>query len=137
MVAMDISCFDDLLQAARLQTQPQRLLLVFAGATLPDNATPEQRAHFEAGESGELAPLMCVGKDPLALDSFEALIAEAAIAGPAWALVFAAALSGRDGLPPSDAQVDAALEALVEAVQTGDVARLIPFDRQGQAVNLG
>ena len=134
---MDISCFDDLLQAARLQTQPQRLLLVFAGATLPDNATPEQRAHFEAGESGELAPLMCVGKDPLALDSFEALIAEAAIAGPAWALVFAAALSGRDGLPPSDAQVDAALEALVEAVRTGDVARLIPFDRQGQAVHLG
>ena len=46
---------------------------------------------------------MCVAKDPLALASFEALIAEAAdamSAGPAWALVFAAALSGRDGLPP-------------------------------------
>ena len=134
---MDISSFDDLLQAARLQTQPQRLLLVFAGASLPDHATVEQRAHFEAGESGELAPLMCVAKDPLALASFEALIAESEIAGPAWALVFAAALSGRDGLPPSDAQVDTALETSVEAVRSGDVARLIPFDRQGHAVKLG
>ncbi len=133
---MDISHFDDLLQAARLQTQPQRLLLVFAGASLPDHPTPEQRAHFEAGEAGELAPLMCVAKDPQALADFEALIAEAEIAGPAWALVFAAALSGRDGLAPSDAQVDTALETLVEAVRTGDVAKLIPFDRQGQAVNL-
>ena len=110
---------------------------MFAGATLPDHATAEQRAHFEAGESGELAPLMCVAKDPLALASFEALIAESEIAGPAWALVFAAALSGRDGLPPSDAQVDTALETSVEAVRSGDVARLIPFDRQGHAVKLG
>jgi hypothetical protein len=136
---MDISCFDDLLLAARQQTQPQRLLLVFAGASLPDNATADQRARFEAGESGELAPLMCVGKDPALLASFDALLieaAEAASAGPAWALMFAAALSGRDGLPPSDAQVDTALETLVEAVRTGDLARLIPFDRQGQAVNL-
>jgi hypothetical protein len=137
---MDISCFDDLLQAARQQAQPQRLLLVFAAASLPDHATAEQRAQFEAGESGELAPLMCVGKDPAVLASFAALLAEAAeatSAGPAWALVFAAALSGRDGLPPSDAQVDVALETLVEAVRTGDLARLIPFDRQGQAVSLG
>jgi hypothetical protein len=134
---MDISRFDDLLQAARQQTQVQRLLLVFAGATLPDHASAEQRAQFEAGESGELAPMMCVAKDPQALASFAGLAAEAEIAGPAWALVFAAALSGRDGLPPSDAQVDAALETLVEAVRSGDVARLIPFDRQGEAVQLG
>jgi hypothetical protein len=137
---MDISSFDDLLQAARQQVQPQRLLLVFAGASLPDHATAEQRVQFEAGESGELAPLMCVGKDPALLASFAVLLAEAAEAmsgGPAWALVFAAALSGRDGLPPSDAQVDAALQTLVEAVRSGDLAGLIPFDRQGQAVQLG
>ena len=58
-------------------------------------------------------------------------------AGPARALVFAAALSGRDGQPPSDAQVDTALEASVEAVRSGDVARLILFYRQGRTVNLG
>lgn len=134
---MDISNFDDLLQAARQQPEPQRLLLVFAGASLPEGASAAQRAQFEAGESGELAPLMCVDKDPLALTSFEALVAEAATTGPAWALVFAAALGGRDGLPPSDSLVDAALQRMVESVRGGDVERLIPFDRQGQAVRLG
>ena len=134
---MNISTFDDLLQAARQQAQPQRLLLVFAGASLPADATAAQRASFDAGESGELAPLMCVDKDPQALASFQALEAEAATLGPAWALVFAGALSGRDGQPPTDTQVDAALQRLVDAVKTGELAGLIPFDRQGQAVQLG
>jgi hypothetical protein len=134
---MNISSFDDLLQAARRQPEPQRLLLVFAGASLPEDATPEQRAQFEAGTSGELAPLMCVGKDPHAVADFQALAAEAAATGADWALVFAAALAGNAGLPPPDSQVDAALQRLVESVRSGDLARLIPFDRQGQAVHLG
>ena len=134
---MNISTFDDLLQAARQQAQPQRLLLVFAGASLPNDATADQRAAFEAGESGELAPLMCVDKDPQALAGFQALAAEAATLGPAWALVFAAALSGSGGQPPSDSQVDAALQRLVASVKAGDLAGLIPFDREGQAVALG
>jgi hypothetical protein len=36
---MDITTFDDLLTAARAQPQPQRLLFVFAGIELPDDAT--------------------------------------------------------------------------------------------------
>jgi hypothetical protein len=134
---MDISHFNDLLTAARRQPEPQRLLLVFAGASLPDDATPEQRALFEAGESGELAPLMCVGKDPNEVAHFNALAAEAATTGADWALMFAAALGGSAGLPPSDSQVDAALQRMVESVRSGDLDRLIPFDRQGQAVRLG
>ena len=134
---MEISHFDDLLRAARSQAQPQRLLLVFAEASMPDDATPEQRARFEAGEAGELAPLMCVGKDPAVLADFAGLLDEAASAGPPWALVFAAALSGAAGQPPSDSQVDAALQRMVEAVKAGDLSGLIPFDRQGEAVQLG
>jgi len=134
---MDIHSFDDLLRAARQQPEPQRLLLVFAGASLPADASAEQRASFEAGEGGELAPLMCVDKDPHALDSFAALVTEAAALGPPWTLVFAAALAGRAPLPPSDGQVDAALQQMVEAVRGGDVARYLPFDREGRAVRLG
>jgi len=66
---MNISSFDDLLRAAREQPEPQRLLFVFANAVLPEDSTPEQRARFEAGESGALAPLMSVcnqrGQTPL------------------------------------------------------------------------
>ena len=51
---MEISSFDDLLQAACRQPQPQRLLFVFAGAELPDDATPAQQADFAAGHGGAL-----------------------------------------------------------------------------------
>ena len=74
---MTISTFDDLLQAARQPAQPQRLLLVFAGA-----------------------------------------------------------LSGAGGQPPGDRQIDTALQRLEESVKAGDLAGLIPFDRQGEAVQL-
>ena len=134
---MDISTFDDLLQAARQQAEPQRLLLVFAGASLPEGASAAQRAQFEAGESGELSPLMCVDKDPHTLADFAALVAEAATLGPAWALVFAAALPGQGGQAPTESLVDAALQRVVEDVRNGKLAGLIPFDAQGHAVQLG
>ena len=134
---MDISTFDDILQAARQQAEPQRLLLVFASASLPEGASAAQRAQFEAGESGELAPLMCVDKDPHMLADFKALMAEAAALGPPWALVFAGAMSGQGGQPPTPSLVDAALQRMVEDVRNGKLAGLIPFDRQGQAVQVG
>ncbi len=134
---MDIAHFDDLLAAARQQPVPQRLLLVFAGASLPADATAAQRAAFDAGEAGELAPLMCVDKDPLDLADFATLVQEAAAMGPAWALVFAAALGGRTGRPPDAAAIDAALQRMVEAIKAGQLAGLIPFDQQGNAVQLG
>lgn len=134
---MELTSFDDLLQAARTQHDPQRLLLVFAGASLPEGASAAQRAAFEAGEGGELAPLMCVDKDPADLQGFAALAQEAAAMGQPWALVFAGALGGRGGQAPSAAQVDAALQAMVEAVRGGDIGRFVAFDRRGQAVQLG
>lgn len=133
---MEITSFDDLLQAARAQPEPQRLLLVFAGATLPDNASAAQRARFASGAGGELAPLMCVDKTPEDLADFAALAAEAARFGQDWAIVFAAALPGRDGQAPSEAQTEAALQRMVEAVRGGAIGGFIPFDRDGLAVQL-
>ena len=137
LVGMEISHFNDLLSAARQQKDAQRLLLVFAAASLPAGATAEQRARFEAGESGELAPLMCVDKDPAELKDFAALQLEAVSMGQDWALIFAAALSGQGRLAPTPAQVEAALTRMVEAVKSGQLNGLIPFDRQGEAVQLG
>lgn len=134
---MEITHFNDLLAAARKQPEPQRLLLVFAGASLPADASPAQRARFEAGEAGELAPLMCVDKDPASVPTFDVLAAEAQTMDQPWALVFAGALSGQGGQAPSDTLVDAALGRMVEAVKSGQLAGLIPFDRQGEAVQLG
>ena len=135
---MDITSFDDLLQAARAQKEPQRLLFVFANVELPDDATPAQRARFAAGQGGTLTPLMCVDKLPDELVSFEALVQEAAqfvLPDQDWGLVFAAALSGTLDRVPTSSDADAPLQRMVEAIKGGAHGAYIPFDRQGQPVN--
>ena len=134
---MEIRHFDDLLRAARAMPEAQQLLFVFAGAELPADATVQQRAEFEAGDGGELAPLMCVDKAAGELPSFEALAGEAAQAGPPWAIVFSAALSGRGGAAPSAGQIDEALQRMVDSIKAGRLDGLLPFDRHGAPVQLG
>ena len=133
---MNIESFDDLLQAARAQAEPQQLLFVFAGAELPAGASAAQRASFDAGEGGELAPLMCVDKPAAEIGNFAALAAEAAQAGPPWAIVFSAALSGLGGQLPSAAQADAALQHMVDSIKFGRLDGMLPFNRDGRPVQL-
>lgn len=130
------SHFDQLVQAAAAQPEPQRLLFVFAVAELPEDATPQQRQRYEAGGGGSLAPLMCVDKSPDELAGFDALAAESRLAGPPWQVMFAAGLSGRDGMPPTAAQVDHALQTMVERVRGGMVDGLLALDAAGEALHL-
>jgi hypothetical protein len=129
-----ISGFDELLQAARSQAEPQRLLFVFAAAEVPDDATPAERAAFDAGEGGTLTPMMCVDKSPAELASFAELAAEAHAFGQRWDIVFAAALSGSAGRAPTSADAEAPLQRMVEAIKTGRLGGFIPFDGQGETV---
>jgi hypothetical protein len=131
---MNIASFADLLQAARAQPQPQRLLFVFASAGVPDDATPGQRARFEAGEGGTLTPLMCVDKTPEELPSFEALLEESRSFGQHWDIVFVAALGGTGGQSPTTAQAEEPLQRMVESVKSGRIGSLLPFNAQGEPV---
>lgn len=133
---MDIESFDDLLRAARAQSQPQRLLFVFAGAALPDDSTPEQRARFDAGEGGALVPLLSVDKDPQQLQDFDSLAGEAGQFGRDWAVVFVAGLSGRNGCAPSSGEADRSLRRMIEMIKAGAIDSFIPFDRQGHPLLL-
>jgi hypothetical protein len=133
---MQIENFSDLLQAARLQPLPQRLLFVFANAELPEDASPAQRAGFAAGEGGALVPAMCVDKGPQELASFAALSQEASQVGSAWTCVFAAALSGSTQTGVAQSSVDSAMQTMVEAIQRGDIGRYLVFDRQGDPILL-
>jgi len=133
---MDISNFDDLLRAARTQPDPQRLLFVFARAVLPDNSTPEQRARFEAGEGGALAPLMAVDRTPDDLGTFAALVEESRQFGTDWAVVFVASLPGRAGRPPTSKEADQPLQRMIESIKAGSIGSFIPFDRRGEPVQL-
>lgn len=143
---MHIRQFSDLLQAARQQPDPQRLLFVFVGVELPEDATEEQARRFAAGEGGALVPLMCVDKAPEALADFAALAQEAEqtlaqmaqpnqpMGVPAatldWRMVFVAALSGTAQAPTSE-DAQAPLQRMVEAIHQGQLERFIPFDRDG------
>jgi hypothetical protein len=131
---MTISSFDELLQASRQQSEPQRLLFVFATAGLPDDATPAQRTRFSAGQGGTLAPLMCVDKAPDEIVSFETLVEQARAFGQPWDIVFVAAMSGRAGSSPTAAQAEVPLQRMVEAIKAGDIGGFIPFDGQGQPI---
>ncbi len=133
---MNIEHFDDLLAAARAQPTPERLLLVFSRAELPDDASPEERLAFEQGMGGALAPVFCVDKDANELASFAALQAEAAEVGQAWDLLFTAALSSRDGQAPTNAQIDTALEQMVAGIEAGHLGQALVFDRFGTPVQL-
>lgn len=134
---MNISSFDDLLQAARQQTEPQRLLFVFANAELPQDCTPTQREEFLAGHGGALVPVMCVDKTPDELNAFADLLEESRQFAKDWTLVFAAALTGKVGQPPSAEEAEKPLQRMVEAIKAGTFDSYIPFDRQGHPVRLG
>ena len=134
---MQIASFDDLLQAARAQPELQRLLFVFAGAELPDDATPAQRASFAAGQGGALVPLMFVDKGPDELSSFGDLVDESKQFGKDWQMVFAAALPGTPQRAPSSEDAEEALQKMVEDIKRGAHGSFIPFNRQGEPVQLG
>ena len=133
---MNISNFDDLLEAAGQQAQPQRLLMVFASADLPDDCTPAQRAAFEAGAGGALVPAMCVDKAPAELENFAALKQESEQFQSPWQVVFVAALSGQNRAAPSNQEVELVLDRMVESIKIGALGNMIAFDRQGDAISL-
>lgn len=125
------SHFQQLLTTAAAQVQPHRLLFVFAAAELPDHPTHAQRENFHAGLGGALTPLMCVDKAASELADFRSLATEAKDAGPPWQVVFAAALPGSDGAPPSKAEIDAALKAMIEAIRVGSIGPYAAFGSSG------
>nr|WP_297145166.1 ribonucleotide reductase subunit alpha [Thermomonas sp.] len=134
---MSLSTFQDLLDAAHQQPEPQRLLFVFAKVELPQNATAEQIARFESREGGTLTPSLCVDKAPSEIASFDALVAESEATGQTWDMVFVGSLAGRAGVAPSADEAAQPLRFMVNAVNNGQVAQFATFDRSGNVLQFG
>lgn len=134
---MSLASFQDLLDAARQQPEPQRLLFVFAKVELPQNATAEQRERFENREGGTLTPSLCVDKAPEDVASFEALAEESRATGQDWDMVFVGSLPGRAGVAPSADEAAQPLRFMVNAINDGQVAQFATFDRQGAVLQFG
>lgn len=134
---MSLASFQDLLDAAQQQPEPQRLLFVFAKVELPQNATAEQRERFENREGGTLTPSLCVDKAPEDIASFEALAEESRHTGQEWDMVFVGSLSGRAGVTPSADEAAQPLRFMVNAINNGQVAQFATFDRHGRVLQFG
>lgn len=128
--------FDDFLVAAASQPEPQRLLLVFARAECPPDATPAERSAFERGEGGALAPAVCVDKLPSEIASFASLMAESKAAIDDWRILFVAAMEGRGGHAPNTDEAVQPMRMMVEQIKGGRIARFLAVDRAGRLVNL-
>jgi hypothetical protein len=133
---MSIASFDDLLQAARAQPEPQRLLFVFAGAELPPDSTPEQRSRFEEGSGGTLVPLMYVDKTPDEIGAFADLLAESREMQCEWSIVFVAAVDGGNGRALTSEEAEVPLLRMIDAIKSGSLGAFIPVDRDGEPVVL-
>ena len=134
---MSLSTFQDLLDAAHRQPEPQRLLFVFAKVELPQNASAEQRERFDKREGGTLTPSLCVDKAPGEIASFAALVAESESTGQDWDLVFVGSLGGRAGVAPSADEAAQPLRFMVNAINNGQVAQFASFDRAGAVLQFG
>ncbi len=133
---MALEHFSDVLAAASEQDEPQRLLLVFAAAELPRDATEQDKAAFARGEGGALAPKVCVDKRPEEIGSFEALVAQSRETGVEWDILFVAALSGRGGISPNPDEAVQPLQMMVEAIKGGRIADFLAVNREGLLVKL-
>uniref|UniRef100_UPI00333F6A18 ribonucleotide reductase subunit alpha n=1 Tax=Castellaniella defragrans TaxID=75697 RepID=UPI00333F6A18 len=133
---MDITCFDDLLEAARRQPDRQRLLFVFVASAAPADATAAQKAAHARGEGGELTPVLCVDKRPDELNRFAELVAESVHTGKDWHLVFVAAMADVEAPESADGRrrVDEALQRMVQMVKYGTISSLLAFDHDGDPV---
>lgn len=134
---MSLASFQDLLDAAHRQSEPQRLLFVFARVELPENASAEQQARFEKREGGTLSPVLCVDKVPAEVANFAALAEESANTGQDWDIVFVGSLSGRAGIAPNADEAAQPLRFMVNAINDGQVAQFAAFDRDGEILQFG
>ncbi len=135
---MNIASFDDLLQAARHQPEPQRLLFVFAAASVREDASPVQKALHASGTGGELTPVLCVDKRPDELADFSALVEESRATGKDWHVVFVGAMGDRPTpLAGTDPMVDDALRHIMQMIRYGTTGSLLAFDRRGDPLVFG
>ena len=135
-MTVSITDFATLLDAARQQPEPQRLLFVFLQVALPAGATPEEQERFKAGQGGQLMPVICVDKSLDELTDFDSLVAESdAEMGEDWTIVLVAAMSGENGRMPTSEDAEEPLKSIAnDVVSGGDLSNFLAFKRDGESV---
>ena len=123
--------FSELLTMTAQQSEPQRLLFLFAQT---DEKNPKKNKKHK---KGTITPTMCVDKLPAELTTFENLVAEADNISKDWDFIFIAGLSGQNGQAPSEDDAEPYLNKMTNDVASGsDLSRYVVLDRQEQAMDI-
>ncbi|WP_151702411.1 ribonucleotide reductase subunit alpha [Nitrincola alkalilacustris] len=133
---MNIETYSDLINAAKSQPDPQRLLFVLTKAELPEGYSAEQKAQFEQGEGGVLVPVLCVDKVPEDVADFAQLVEESEHTGMDWDIAFVSAMSGRGGIALNSDEVIQPLKMMTEQIQAGMISQFLAINRQGEIIQL-
>ncbi|MBT3585954.1 MAG: ribonucleotide reductase subunit alpha [Halobacteriovoraceae bacterium] len=124
-----MSQFEQLLNRAKNEKQPQQVLLLFAKAT--DMFSEAKFDH----QSGTIDSIMCVNKSPDELTNFKNLVSEADQFSKDWNFIFISTLSGCDNQGPSEKDIDLALHKMSNTFANGDdLSQFLVFNRDEQLV---
>lgn len=131
---MNISSYEDLLNAANKQPEPQRLLFVFTSAGLPDDCTKDQKKQFKARKGGTLTPVMCVDKLANEQTGFASLAEESRQTGTDWDIVFVACMASKSRITPDKEETEQPFKTMIKSIQDGSIKNYLAFNRDGEMV---
>ena len=108
---------------------------MFLKVSRPEEATEEETRRFDAGQGGNLDPIMCVDKDLNDLTDFADLVEESKQLGQEWQMVMVAVLAGKNGVAPTSDIAEEPLKKMVHTIQEGgDLSQFLMFNRDGDPV---
>lgn len=120
-----MSKFQELLNMARYQSEPVKLLMLFT-------KTDVESANNNVNK-GFIQPVMCVDKLPQELSDYASLCKEADNINPEWDLVFVTSISAN----VDNSIIDSSMKSMVSDIQTGkNTAMYVVLDRQDNLVEL-
>ncbi|WP_196138191.1 ribonucleotide reductase subunit alpha [Aliikangiella sp. G2MR2-5] len=124
------SNFLHLLEAAKAQSKPQRLLFLLAKSER-DNKAKKSKAR------GTISPVACVDKLPEELTNLMDFIKEADQITTDWDMVFIAGMSGENEIAPSTEDAAPLLEKMAsDLLSAADLSRYLILTRDDEMVEL-
>jgi len=133
---VNISSYEDLLNAANAQADPQRMLFVFAEAELPDEHSKNQLERYKARKGGTLTPVICVDKLASEQCSFAGLVEESRQTGKNWDIVFVACMDAKHKPAHGNDETEQTLKSMVKSIQGGSIGNYLAFNQQGELIRL-
>ena len=134
---LDITNFNSLINAAKQQDQPQKILVAFIEVYLPSQHNVSQAKDFLAGTGGVLKPIQLVEKDPFQLYDLNSLAEESLTEQKNWKIALIGCLSGINGLMPNSQVTKKHKDSMIHKINSGaDLSRYFAFHKNGDLLQL-